>query len=151
MNAILQLDLRLLRFINIDLAHPILNRFMLLITDKHNWYPFIALAVVLLLFAGRKLPRPGNAFHRVNPRVFILGLILCVALADQAGGFLKDTVNRTRPNRDPAVSQTLDCRLSTGGRKSFPRITPPIQRPWRYSPALCTLQLLFPPAFLPFW
>lgn len=120
MNAILQLDLRLLRFINIDLAHPILNRFMLLITDKHNWYPFIALAVVLLLFAGRKLPRPGNAFHRVNPRVFILGLILCVALADQAGGFLKDTVNRTRPNRDPAVSQTLDCRLSTGGRKSFP-------------------------------
>ncbi len=120
MNTILQLDLRLLRFINIDLAHPFLTRFMLLVTDKHNWYPFIALAVVLLLISGRKLPRPGNRFHRINPRVFIFGLILSVALADQAGGFLKDTVDRTRPNRDPGVSQMLDCRLSTGGRKSFP-------------------------------
>lgn len=120
MSTLFQLDLQVLKFINIQLGNPILTRVMLLITDKHNWYPFIAFAVILLLFAGRKLPHPGNSFQRINPRVFIFGLILCIALTDQAGTFLKHNVNRIRPNRDDTVSAQLDCRLHTGGRRSFP-------------------------------
>lgn len=120
MNTFLQYDLQLLKFINLRLADPILTRIMLVITDKHNWYPFIAVAVVFLLFAGRKLPHPGNSFVRINPRVFIFGLILCIALTDQVGTFFKHNVHRTRPNRDELVSTQLDCRLQTGGRRSFP-------------------------------
>ncbi len=102
------------------MASPLLTRIMLFITDKHNWYPFIAVAVIFLLFAGRKLPHPGNRFVRINPRVFVFGLILCIALTDQVGTFLKHNVERIRPNRDEAISVQLDCRLHTGGRRSFP-------------------------------
>lgn len=120
MSALLDIDLQLLRFINLDLAHPVLTRLMLFVTDKHNWYPFILAAVVFLLIAGRKLPRQGNFFTRVNPRVYIFGLILTVAFADQLAGFLKDGVNRTRPCRDAELSQVLNCPLHAGGRRSFP-------------------------------
>ncbi len=120
MNSFLTHDLNLLKFVNLQMAHPLLTRVMLIITDKHNWYPFIVIAVLVLLFLGRKLPHPGNRFVRVNPRVFILGLILCIALTDQVATFLKHNVNRTRPNRDEVVSTQLDCRLRTGGRRSFP-------------------------------
>lgn len=120
MNTFLHFDLQLLKFVNLQLADPMLTRIMLIITDKHNWYPFIAVAVVLLLFAGRKLPHPGNKFVRINPRVFVFGLILCIALTDQVGTFLKHNVKRTRPNRDEVISLQLDCRLQTGGRRSFP-------------------------------
>ncbi|MEA3266331.1 MAG: phosphatase PAP2 family protein, partial [Candidatus Fermentibacteria bacterium] len=120
MNAFFQYDFHLLKFINLQLASPMLTRIMLAITDKHNWYPFIVVAVVLLLYAGRKLPHRGNRFVRINPRVYVFGLILCIALTDQAGTFLKHNVERTRPNRDEAIAAQLDCRLSTGGRRSFP-------------------------------
>jgi len=119
-NALFQYDFQLLKIVNLKLADPTLSRIMLAVTDKHNWYPFIAVAVVLLLFAGRKLPHRGNWFTSVNPRVFVLGLILCIALTDQAGTLLKHSVHRTRPNRDEAVAAQLDCRLHTGGRRSFP-------------------------------
>lgn len=120
MSTFFQYDLQLLKFINLQMASPMLTRIMLAITDKHNWYPFITVAVILLLFAGRKLPYRGNWFVRINPRVFVFGLILCIALTDQAGTFLKHNVKRTRPNRDETIAQLLDCRLSTGGRRSFP-------------------------------
>ena len=120
MSTILGIDLQLLRFINLELANPILTKLMLFITDKHNWYPFILAAVVYLLVAGRKLPHPGGFFSRINPRVYIFGLILTVAAADQAAGFLKDNVNRTRPCRDPELSLVLNCPLHAGGRRSFP-------------------------------
>jgi undecaprenyl-diphosphatase len=115
-----QSDFQLLKFINLELASPLLTGVMLAVTDKHNWYPFIAVAVVLLLVAGRKLPHKGNWFTRVNPRVFVLGLVFCIVLTDQAGTFLKHSVHRTRPNRDEAVAAQLDCRMRTGGRRSFP-------------------------------
>ena len=120
MNLFFQYDLNLLKFINIDLSNAILTDIMLFITDKHNWYPFILAAVVYLLYAGRKLPHPGSWFTRINPRVFILGLILCIALTDQVGTFLKHNVKRTRPNRDEVISEQINCRLATGGRRSFP-------------------------------
>ncbi len=94
MNTFFSYDLQLLKFVNLQLENPLLTRVMLIITDKHNWYPFIAATVILLLFAGRKLPHPGTLFQRINPRVFILGLILCIALTDQAGTFLKHNVKR---------------------------------------------------------
>lgn len=120
MNSFLTLDIHILKFVNLDLSNRFLTDFMLFITDKHNWYPFILLAILFLLFAGRKLPHPGNWFSKVNPRVFIFGLILCIALTDQIGTFLKHNVKRIRPNRDEFISEQIDCRLSTGGRRSFP-------------------------------
>ncbi len=120
MSALLQLDMNVLRWINVSLAHPVLTDFMMFITDKHNWYPIIAAAAVLLLVAGRKLPHDGNFFHRKNPRVYLFGLILCVLLSDQTGSFLKHNVERIRPNRAPVVSRQLYCPLHTAGRRSFP-------------------------------
>ncbi|HRW78633.1 MAG TPA: hypothetical protein P5207_08200, partial [Candidatus Sabulitectum sp.] len=92
MSGLLELDLQVLRFINLDLSAPWLTSLMMAVTDKHNWYPFILAGVVILLFAGRRLPYGEGVFSRKNPRVYILGLILSVAIADQAGGFLKDAV-----------------------------------------------------------
>ena len=120
MSSILSIDLKLLRFINLELADPLLTKLMLFITDKHNWYPFILAAVIILLFMGRKMPHPGGFFSRINPRVYIFALILTVAAADQAAGFLKDSVDRTRPCRDPELSSVLNCPLHAGGRRSFP-------------------------------
>jgi len=119
-SPLFQYDLQLLKYVNLKLASPLLTKVMLTVTDKHNWYPFIVVAVVLLLFAGRKLPHRGNWFTRVNPRVFVFGLILCIALTDQAGTLLKHNVYRIRPNRDEEVATQLDCHLHTGGRRSFP-------------------------------
>lgn len=114
-------DLGLLEAVNLGLSHPLLTRAMLLITDKHNWFPFIAAGVLLLLLAGRRLPRyHGNVFQRRNPRMVVLGLLFCVALSDPAAYQLKKIVNRTRPCRDDAVSVLLDCRLEAAGRLSFP-------------------------------
>lgn len=113
-------DLLILKFINLQMGNPVLTRIMLFITDKHNWYPFIAFAVLFLLFEGRKLPYQGAWFQRINPRVFIIGLILCIAITDQAGTFLKHNVKRIRPNRDEEIATELDCRLHTGGKRSFP-------------------------------
>ncbi len=120
MSGLLELDLQVLRFINLDLSAPWLTSLMMAVTDKHNWYPFILAGVVILLFAGRRLPYGEGVFSRKNPRVYILGLILSVAIADQAGGFLKDAVDRTRPNRDPEIACQLNLPITTGGRKSFP-------------------------------
>jgi len=120
MSELLQWDIKLLEFVNLKLASPLVTQFMLFITDKHNWYPFIAFTVVLLLVQGRRLPHPGNRFQRTNPRVFIFGLIMCVLLADQGGSFLKHNVERIRPNRDETIAPLLECRLSTAGRRSFP-------------------------------
>jgi len=120
LSTILSLDLQLLRFINLELANPLLTKLMLLITDKHNWYPFILAAVAFLLIAGRKLPHSGGFFSSINPRVYVFGLILAVAVADQTAGFIKDNVDRTRPCRDTELSQVLNCPLHAGGRRSFP-------------------------------
>ncbi len=120
MSGLLDLDLQVLRFINLDLSAPWLTSLMMAVTDKHNWYPFILAGVIILLFAGRRLPYGSGIFSGKNPRVYILGLILSVAIADQAGGFLKDAVDRTRPNRDPEIACQLNLPITTGGRKSFP-------------------------------
>ena len=119
-SVLLSLDIQLLKLINVSLADPLLTRFMLFVTDKHNWFPIIGAVAVFLLVAGRKLPHPGNIFQSRNPRVFLFGVILCVLVSDQAGGLLKDNVARIRPNRDPEYNEILNCPLHTAGRRSFP-------------------------------
>lgn len=116
-----QWDLDLLLAVNRGLSHPVLTRFMLLITDKHNWFPLIALAVILLLAAGRRLPVIGGGpFRRRNPRAVIIGLLISVAIADPGAYQLKKAVGRIRPCRDEQVSALLDLRLETHGRLGFP-------------------------------
>jgi undecaprenyl-diphosphatase len=116
----LQWDVQLLVFVNQGLANPVLTRVMLFITEKYNWYPLIGIALFLLLLAGRRLPHQGSSFQKINPRVFVFGLVMCVLFADQSGSFLKHNVERIRPNRDDNIAPLLDCRLHTAGRRSFP-------------------------------
>jgi membrane-associated phospholipid phosphatase len=98
----------------------LLTQFMLFITDKHNWFPLAGVLVMLLLVQGRKLPYGSGAFSRINPRVFLFGLIICIALSDQTGRILKKNIDRTRPNRDPETALQLNCHLHSSGRRSFP-------------------------------
>lgn len=114
-------DLELLRAVNLGFANPVLTALMLFVTEKHNWYPLIGGLALVLLIAGRNLPRyTGSCFHRRNPRAVVFGLALCVALADPAAYQLKKVVNRTRPCRDDSVSIHLDCRIQAAGRLGFP-------------------------------
>lgn len=114
-------DLELLRAVNLGLTHPILTRVMLFVTEADNWIPLILIGVLLLLFTGRNLPRfQGSIFQRRNPRAVLIGLLVCVAIADPAVYQLKKVVGRLRPCRDDDVAGFLDCRLYSPGRLSFP-------------------------------
>ncbi len=121
MNSWPSWDLSLLRAVNGGLEHPLLTSAMLSITEVDNWIPLIAAGVVLLLFAGRSLPRfGGGTFTSRNPRAVLFGIVLCIAIADPMVYQLKKAVGRTRPCRDEEVSALLDCRLTADGRIGFP-------------------------------
>lgn len=114
-------DMELLRVVNLDLSDPVLTGAMLFITEADNWTPLILIGVFLLLFSGRNLPRfSGNVFQRRNPRAVLFGLLLCVAVSDPAAYHIKKVVGRIRPCRDDDVAASLECRLDSQGRLSFP-------------------------------
>ncbi len=114
-------DTAFLEAVNLGLNHPVITRAMLFITEKSHWYPLLGAGAVLLLIAGRNLPRrTGSVFHRRNPRTVLFGLLLCVAIADPAAYRIKKAVRRVRPCRDEAVAAGLYCPLYTPGRLGFP-------------------------------
>lgn len=114
-------DLELLKAVNLGLSHPVLTRVMLAVTEPRNWFPVLGAGVLALFWAGRSLPRPrGSVFQRRNPRAVVLGLLLCVALADPLAYRIKVWTGRLRPCRDEEVAALLDCRVETMGRLGFP-------------------------------
>ena len=107
--------------VNLGLSNPILTRVMLFITEENSWIPFFLLGGIVLLVAGRNLPRfSGSVFKRRNPRAVLVGMLVCVAISDPSAYQIKKVVGRLRPCRDDGVAGSLECRLESAGRLSFP-------------------------------
>jgi undecaprenyl-diphosphatase len=100
------LDTRLFQDVNQGLSHPLLDRIMPWITEKHHFVvPLVILMLALLLWGGQ------HARQTV-----LLGLIL-VILTDQTGNLLKLLVARVRPcHVVPATHLLVGCT----GSGSFP-------------------------------
>ena len=100
------LDTRLFLLLNLGLSHPLLDRVMPWITEKHHFVvPLVILMLALLLWGGQ------HARQTV-----LLGLIL-VILTDQTGNLLKLLVARVRPcHVVPATHLLVGCT----GSGSFP-------------------------------
>ena len=120
------------------------------LTDKQNWIPFLIAAAVILLWMGRTRPfttwsrMDVKPSARINPRIVLICLVLSVAIADQAAYRLKRSIDRTRPCRDPQVSEEIDVRWHVSGSRSFPSSHA------ANSAALATVtSLAYPPLTLP--
>lgn len=84
-----QIDKELLWIINQDWTHPVLDRFMAVISSVSFWIPFLVVAVLLvLIFGGFR----GRAF------IFCLAVVLFVSDGIVVQ-FFKKTVDRPRPNQ----------------------------------------------------
>lgn len=100
------LDTRLFLLLNLGFSHPLLDRIMPWITEKHHFVvPLVILMIALLLWGGQ------HARQTV-----LLGVIL-VVLTDQTGNLLKLLVARVRPcHVVPATHLLVGCT----GSGSFP-------------------------------
>ncbi len=86
-------DTQLLLFLN-GLHNTFFDGFMYTFTQIYVWIPFYLSIIYVILKSQKK----EAAFW------IILSLILCIVIADQvSSGFIKNTVQRLRPSRDPAL------------------------------------------------
>lgn len=80
-------DTALFLFFNVTLANHLFDILMPFVTDKHNWYPVWAIAIVLLLWKGGR-----------KGRWLVVIALLSVATADQlVNQILKPLIGRIRP------------------------------------------------------
>lgn len=100
-------DTALYRFINRDLANPVLDAVMPFITEVKHFYPLYAILFILLLWKGGRAGRWCAAL-----------LVLAVLIADPLSSrVLKEWVARARPCRALPDARLL---IGCGGGKSFP-------------------------------
>lgn len=106
-------DQRLLAFLNLDLAHPILDQFWLFITQMHKQTVFMAVAVPLLL--GWLIYK-----YRWGVLKLIAVLALTIGLADTiCYRGVKKSVERQRPFQNPATSSWVR-KVGQAHGSSFP-------------------------------
>ncbi|HKI79111.1 MAG TPA: phosphatase PAP2 family protein [Ignavibacteriaceae bacterium] len=100
------IDLSILYFFNHTLAWGFLDKFFSTITDKHSWYiAYIILIGILLTKGGKK------------GRLAVLGIIILIAISDQTGNLIKNSLQRIRPcNALDDVRKIIGC----AGGFSFP-------------------------------
>jgi undecaprenyl-diphosphatase len=100
------LDTRLFLLLNLGFSHPLLDRIVPWITEKHHFVVPLVILIIALLLCGGQHAR----------QTVLLGLIL-VILTDQTGNLLKLLVARVRPcHVVPATHLLVGCT----GSGSFP-------------------------------
>lgn len=102
-------DIAIMKFINVTIATPVLDKFFVYICDFRLWVWPLAIAVLGILWKGN-----------MKARWMILLAIIAVALIDPTiYRILKPLVGRLRPCHDAALAwvRTVD---GCGGRYSFP-------------------------------
>lgn len=105
-----KLDVALLRKINVSWSNPLFDTVLPWMRESVFWLPFY---LFLLVFAVMNLGKKSW--------YWIMGLILTVTVADQtSSNFIKKTVARVRPCRDPDVLPLINLRLDNcSGAYSF--------------------------------
>lgn len=92
LNTIKTLDQEFFLFLN-GLHNPFFDGFMFALSQRIVGIPFLICFLYVLIKYGRR-----------NSVWLISALILCIVMADQiSSGFIKDTVQRLRPSRDPSL------------------------------------------------
>ena len=84
---IIEIDIALFYFINVNLANPFFDWFMPFITEKKHWFPVWGILVVGLLWKGGR-----------RGRIAVLLIIPVIFLSDQlSANVLKPLIARQRP------------------------------------------------------
>jgi len=86
MEAILNFDIEIFRFINTGLTAPFLDTVMVFMTEKMNFMGAIIIAAALIWILGKRQDRVG-----------LIVLVLLVLMTDLASNMLKHSVMRVRP------------------------------------------------------
>lgn len=92
-------DLLIFKKINQEWTAKWADQFMPLVTDLHKtgWF-FYFLPVVILLLVGKK--------YKSHAVTILVGLCLCIAVCDWAGGKVKRTIPRARPFQEQVLKET---------------------------------------------
>ena len=99
-------DLTLFRWGNEALANPVFDWFFVFITEVKNWYVVYAVALISLMWFGKK-----------RGVVTVLLLLLTIVISDQLSSFVvKPLVDRLRPCH---VLEHVRLLVGCGGGKSF--------------------------------
>ena len=100
------IDLMLFRWGNEALANPVFDWFFVFITEVKNWYVIYAIALIALMWFGKK-----------RGVITVLLLILVITLSDQISSFIiKPYFDRLRPCH---VLDNVRLLVGCGGGKSF--------------------------------
>ncbi|TWR29469.1 phosphatase PAP2 family protein [Mucilaginibacter pallidiroseus] len=110
LNALLDLDRQLFRFINTDCTNAFFDWIMPLMRNPKFWIP---LYIFIIGFCIWKYLKQGA--------ILILMLCLAVGFADfTSASLVKKQVQRLRPCRDPVTTATVISRVPCGTGYSFP-------------------------------
>lgn len=92
-----------------SLHSPFWDKFMLFVTNKGSWYLLYGIIIAFLIYSYKK--------HIWLPVIMIA---LTITIADQtSSGFLKPTVERLRPCKDPEIADQVRTPGGCGGLHGF--------------------------------
>ena len=106
---LLDLDTKLLLFVNQTLANPLFDYIMPKFDDPKNWIPFILLIWIYICIKDQK-----------NRKKLLILLPLTILFCDQIGNFIKDFHLRDRPWYGLGLEVVNHLGKSTGKHLSFP-------------------------------
>ncbi|MCX7909068.1 MAG: phosphatase PAP2 family protein [Ignavibacteria bacterium] len=107
MEFLLNLDTKILLFINKGIANPLFDKLFVLLTIQEHWYIVYSILIYFLL---TKFQWKG--------RIFLVVLLVAIFVADQlSSNVIKELVGRIRPCH---TLQDLRLLVPCGGGKSFP-------------------------------
>lgn len=106
--ALNSLDQELFFFLN-GLHNPFWDQVMIFITNKKSWYPLYLIIIIFLVYKYKK-----------HIWLAIIMIALTITIADQvSSGYLKPTVKRLRPCKDPAIAERVHIPGGCGGLYGF--------------------------------
>jgi len=104
LDDIIQLDKNILIYLN-NLGTEQWDPLWLTITGQFNWIPLFVLIIFLVI----------KNFGWKKGGFVILSMIVLVAFSDQFTNFIKNSVERLRPNNDPTISHLLRRSITPKG------------------------------------
>ncbi len=108
LETLINWDKQLFFFINSH-HNPFWDSVMLFVTNKSSWYLLYAIIIAFLIYSYRK-----------HMWLAVIMIAITITIADQtSSGFLKPTVERLRPCKDPDISERVRTPGGCGGLHGF--------------------------------
>lgn len=107
LDFLIELDQKLLLFLN-GLNHPFLDPVMFYISYKFTWIPLYLFLLVLVFWR-----------YKWKGFLVLIFIVLLVTLSDQGSVFVKNTIMRLRPCREPLLDGLLHMVSRCPGGYSF--------------------------------